>query len=400
MNPCSRACATRKECPHDPSPAAARPRRDVGHPCPCPAGIACAEAPPNIVIFLADDLGIGEIEPWGQTEVLTPSIDRLARDGMKLTEVRSNAAACGPARCSLMTALHNGHCRLHDNDNDYLRPADLTLAERLKARGYADGGYETTDLGPYADRPSPMAKKSYAAQVRRLDQDLGHLRALLDSLGIALRTLIIFLSDNGATFLRCAEHDGTNVIGHWFNGTLNYRGFKGDLYEGGFRVPGIAAWPGRVKPGGTSAVRADFTDVHATIVEAAGLPAPKNIDGRSILPVLVGKGAVKTRDYFVWFSSDRNQSAVLFGRMEGGLNARRAAPVQRDVRSGRDEGPVAAGAGCRAAAHRNPRSRRQARRPSTPSQKAVVTAVLRRSPPYSLAPRVPCQESSAGSPWQ
>lgn len=392
------------------------------------ASRARATPAPNIVIFLADDLGIGEIGPWGQKELLTPHIDRLARDGMTLTEVRSSAAVCGPARCSLMTALHNGHCRLDDNDNDYLRAADLTLAERLKARGYAtglfgkwglswdsqpeswpnaqgfdaffgyrdqvhahnyypeylisnadsvrtgnevakprpmgagrattriayapdligakafafvranakkpfflywatnlphinnegargyeDGGYETTDLGPYADKPWPMARKSYAAQVRRLDHDLGHLRALLDSLGIARRTLIIFLSDNGATFLRGAEHEGTSVIGRWFNGTLGYRGFKGDLYDGGLRVPGIVAWPRRIKAGGTSAVRADFTDVHATVVEAAGLPAPKNIDGRSILPALVGKGAVKARDYYVWFSPDRNQSAVLFG---------------------------------------------------------------------------------------
>lgn len=68
------------------------------------------EAPTNIVIFLADDLGIGEIGPWGQKEILTPNIDRLARDGMKLTEVRSSAAVCGPARCSLMTALHTVLC--------------------------------------------------------------------------------------------------------------------------------------------------------------------------------------------------------------------------------------------------------------------------------------------------
>ena len=389
---------------------------------------AAAAAAPNIIIFLADDLGIGEIGPWGQRDILTPNIDRLARDGMTLTEVRSSAAVCGPARCSLMTALHNGHCRLDDNDNDYLRPADLTLAERLKARGYAtgifgkwglswdgkpeswpntqgfdaffgyrdqmhahnyypeylisnadsvktgnvvaspgpmgtgratvrvayapdligakafafvranakkpfflywatnlphinnegargyeDGGYETTDLGPYADKPWPLPKKSYAAQVRRLDQDLGHLRALLDSLGIAKRTLIIFLSDNGATMLKGADDGTTNYVGRWFNGTLNYRGFKGDLYDGGLRVPGIVAWPGRVKPGSTSAVRTDFTDVHATVVAAAGLPAPKNIDGRSILPALVGRGAVAARDYYVWFSPDRNQSAVLFG---------------------------------------------------------------------------------------
>ena len=390
------------------------------------------EAPPNVVIFLSDDLGIGEIGPWGQKELQTPNIDALARDGMKLTEMRSSAAVCGPARCSLMTGYHNGHCRLDDNDNDYLRTSDVTLAERLKTHGYAtglfgkwglswdsqpeswpnaqgfdvffgyrdqlhahnyfpeylldntdslktgnvvttpgpmgtgrattrvayapdligarafafvranakkpfflywatnlphinnegsrgydDGGYETTDLGPYKDKPWPMAKKSYAAQVRRLDQDLGRLRALLDSMGIAKKTLIVFLSDNGATMLKGADDGTTNFIGRWFNGTLNYRGFKGDLYEGGLRVPGIAAWPGHIKPGSTSAVRGDFTDVHATVIEAAGLAAEKDIDGRSLLPALIGKGAVKERDAFVWFSPDRNQSAVLFGGWKG-----------------------------------------------------------------------------------
>ena len=391
-----------------------------------------AERTPNIVIFLADDLGIGEIGPWGQTELLTPNIDAFARDGMKLTEVRSSAAVCGPARCSLMTGFHNGHCRVDDNDVDYLRASDVTLAKRLKGKGYAtglfgkwglswdsqpeswpnaqgfdaffgyrdqmhahnyypeylidngdslrtgnvvprpgpmgtgrattrkdyapdliddrafawvranakkpfflywattlphingegasgfdDGGYEVASLGPYADKPWPMAKRSYAAEVYRLDQDLGHLRALLDSLGVAKHTLIIFLSDNGATMLRGANDGETNQIGHWFNGTLNYRGYKGDLYEGGLRVPGIAVWPGKIKPGSSSAVRADFTDIHATVVTAAGLPEPKNIDGRSLLPALMGKGAVKTKDAFVWFSRDRDQSAVLLGGWKG-----------------------------------------------------------------------------------
>lgn len=393
---------------------------------------APAGPPPNIIVFLGDDLGIGEIGPWGQKELLTPNIDQLARDGMKLAEVRSSAAVCGPARCSLMTGYHNGHCRLDDNDNDYLRTADVTLPKRLKARGYVsglfgkwglswdsqpeswpnaqgfdeffgyrdqlhahnyypeyllhntdsvktgnvvekrgpmgtgrattrvayapdlignnafafvranakkpfflywatnlphinnegargydDGGYETTDLGPYADKPWPMAKKSYAAQVRRLDQDLGHLRALLDSLGIAKNTLIIFLSDNGATMLKSADDGTTNQIGRWFNGTMNYRGYKGDLYDGGLRVPGIAVWPGKIRPGSKSSVRADFADVHATVADAAGLKEPEGIDGRSLLPALMEKGAPRERDYFVWFSPDRNQSAVLYGGWKG-----------------------------------------------------------------------------------
>jgi arylsulfatase A-like enzyme len=89
--------------------------------------------------LLADDLGIGEVGAWGQQEITTPHIDRLAREGMRFTEFRSSAAVCGPARCSLMTGLHNGTCRLDDNDNDYLRTEDVTLAERLHDAGYVTG---------------------------------------------------------------------------------------------------------------------------------------------------------------------------------------------------------------------------------------------------------------------
>jgi arylsulfatase A-like enzyme len=390
-----------------------------------------AQQQPNIVVFLSDDLGIGEIGPWGQKEILTPNIDRLAREGMRFTEFRSSAGVCGPARCSLMLGLHNGHCRLDDNDNDYLRPEDVTLAERLKGAGYAtglfgkwglswdsrpeswpnvqgfdtffgyrdqvhahnffpeylidntdslrtrnvvpapkgmgsgratvrldyapdlisarafnfvranakrpfflywatnlphihneassgpDGGYEIPQLGGYASRPWPLPKQSYAAMVTRLDSDLGRLRGLLDSLGIARQTLIVFLSDNGATFLKIRDDGNTPIAGRWFNGTLGYRGFKGDLYDGGLRVPGLAVWPGHVKAGSSSSAQVDFTDLHATLVEAAGMQPPREIDGRSFLPLLTGRGSFALRPYQVWYSPDRNQSAVLAGRWKG-----------------------------------------------------------------------------------
>ncbi|NCW45649.1 MAG: N-acetylgalactosamine-6-sulfatase [Gemmatimonadaceae bacterium] len=370
---------------------------------------APSSAPPNIVVLLADDLGIGEVGAWGQREVATPNIDRLAADGMRFTEFRSSAAVCGPARCAFMTGYHNGRCRLDDNDNDYLRTADVTLAERLRASGYAtalvgkwglswdskpeswpqaqgfdvffgyrdqvhahnffpeylldgtdslrtrnvvpnprgmgsgsasvrldyapdllraralgfvreqatarkpfflfwatnlphihnetartapDGGYENTTLGPYADRPWSLPKRSYAAQIHRLDQDLGALHALLDTLAVAQNTVVIFLSDNGATFLR-GPNDGTSdIIGRWFNGTLMYRGFKGDLYDGGLRVPGIVHWPGVVQPGRTTDARVDFTDLHATLAEIGSSRAPAEITGRSFLPLLTGKGHI------------------------------------------------------------------------------------------------------------
>jgi arylsulfatase A-like enzyme len=55
----------------------------------------------------------------------------------------------------------------------------------------------------------------------------------------------------------------------------------------------------------------DFTDVHATLLAAAGVPIPDGIDGRSFLPALTGTGALALRPHQVWFSPDRNQSAVL-----------------------------------------------------------------------------------------
>ena len=146
---------------------------------------------------------------------------------------------------------------------------------------------------------------------------LGGLRTLLDSLGIAERTLIVFLSDNGATFLRRANDGGTDTVGRWFNGTMNYRGFKGDLYDGGLRVPGVVYWPKRTTAGSTSSIRVDFTDLHATLVEAAGRTPPRDISGRSFLPALTGTGTFALRPYQVWYSPDRVQSAVLEGAWKG-----------------------------------------------------------------------------------
>lgn len=266
-------------------------------------------------------MGIGEVGSYGQHEIATPHIDRLAVDGMLFIEFRSSAGVCGPARCAFMTGCHNGRCRLVDNDNDFLRDADVTLAERLKAhihneasREAPDGGYEIPSLGVYADRPWPLPKKSYAAQVTRLDADLGALRQLLDLLHVAQNTMVVFLSDNGATFLRGANDGATDIVGRWFNGTQHFRGFKGDLFDGGLRVPGMVSWPGVVKPGSTSSARVDFTDLHATLAEVAGQPAPTETTGRSFLAALTRRASYRARPHHVWYSPDRNQSAVLEGR--------------------------------------------------------------------------------------
>ena len=68
------------------------------------------------------------------------------------------------------------------------------------------------------------------------------------------------------------------------------------------------------RSGSVSPVRADFTDLHATLVDVAGGAVPANIDGRSFLPALTGHGTVPPKPFQVWYSPDRNQKAVLEGK--------------------------------------------------------------------------------------
>ena len=92
---------------------------------------------PNIIFILADDLGYGDLGCFGQKKVKTPNIDKLAREGMRFTQAYAGSTVCAPSRCTLMTGLHTGHCLVRGNARVPLRPKDLTVAELLKAAGYA-----------------------------------------------------------------------------------------------------------------------------------------------------------------------------------------------------------------------------------------------------------------------
>ena len=86
------------------------------------------------------------------------------------------------------------------------------------------------------------------------------------------------------------------------------------MYDGGLRVPAIAHWPARISGSRTSQLQLDFTDVHATVLAAAGLTPPTAIDGRSFLPPLVGSGPFTPRPFQVWYLPEGNQAAVLAGK--------------------------------------------------------------------------------------
>jgi arylsulfatase A len=160
-------------------------------------------------------------------------------------------------------------------------------------------------LGQQGYLPTPRPRATYAAMIAYLDHTVGELRKAVEDSGQANRTMIVFTSDNGATF-----NGGVDTEFFRSNGIL--RGKKMSLYEGGFREPFVACYPGVIAPG--SVVETPFAgfDTLATIAEMTGAKAPKN-DGLSYLSALVGK-PTRARDhlYFEYPESSAWQ-AVIFG---------------------------------------------------------------------------------------
>jgi arylsulfatase A-like enzyme len=91
---------------------------------------------PNVIMVLADDLGYGDVGCYGQKQIQTPNIDRLAAEGMRFTQCYAGSTVCAPSRCCLMTGLHTGHARVRGNALVPLESQDATVAELLKAAGY------------------------------------------------------------------------------------------------------------------------------------------------------------------------------------------------------------------------------------------------------------------------
>jgi arylsulfatase A-like enzyme len=372
-------------------------------------------SPPNILLIVADDLGYGDLGCYGQTRFATPEIDRLATQGMLLTNAYAGAAVCAPSRCCLMTGKHTGHATIRDNfgirGRVPLRDQDVTVAEVLRQAGYRTGligkwglgeagtsgtpndqgfdeffgflnqdhaleyypthlwdnrtewfppgnqgikrkqyvqdlftdralrfiresaqspfflcaaytiphasseigrdtgdGFVVPDYGPYGDRDWPRPEKGFAAMMHRLDRDVGRLVHEIDRLHLTERTLVLFTSDNGPAL------DG----GHspaFFNSSGGLRGKKGDLYEGGIRVPLIARWPGHVPAGSTSQSVCCFWDFLPSAAALAGVPAPPGLDGHSIVPALQGKDSSRS-GYLYWEAPGKKglAQAVRFGK--------------------------------------------------------------------------------------
>lgn len=102
---------------------------------------------PNVVLILADDLGWGATGPYGQKQIHTPNLDRLAAEGMRFTQAYAGSTVCAPSRCTLLTGKHTGHARVRSNEETPLLPEDVTLAEVLRGVGYRTAAIGKWGLG-------------------------------------------------------------------------------------------------------------------------------------------------------------------------------------------------------------------------------------------------------------
>jgi arylsulfatase A-like enzyme len=381
---------------------------------------------PNIILILADDLGPFDLGCYGQRQILTPRIDRMASEGTRFTQCYGGSPVCAPSRNVLMTGRHTGHTRIRDNmpavggtietfgeggKRISLGASDQTVAEMLKRAGYAtaiagkwglaepdtDGvpnrrgfdqflGYlnnnhasyyytpylwknesqlplegnqhggkkqythdlftesaldyvrkhrdvpfflylaytiphenlEVPDLGDYAKQPWSDAAKTYAAMITRMDRDVGRLLDLLGQVGIERETMVLFASDNGAPRKEFTTQFRSN-------GAL--RGNKGQLYEGGIRVPMIVRWPGSVPAGKVSDVPWYFADFLPTAAALAGVRAVGS-DGIDFSPLLTGRQKeLPDRNLYWEYPNKGLQQAVRRGRWKA-LRTRPDGPLE------------------------------------------------------------------------
>lgn len=284
---------------------------------------------PNILVFIADDLGGTDSGPYGNEGVRTPNLDRLAREGIRFDAAMLTCSSCSPSRASILTGRypHNtGAEQLH-----WPVPAEQTLvAGPLSSAGYWTAAVGKWHLGsevkrqfhlvqegpiekwpqawaarpqdrpfflwfaftdphrPYAPgaipRPHSPADTRvppympdvpevredlalYYDEIARLDGVVGQVLDRLEAEGLTESTMVVFLSDNGRPFPRA----------------------KTTVYDSGIQTPLLVRYPALVTPGRVFRHVVSSIDLAPTFVELAGAERPATFQGTSLVPVLRGQ---------------------------------------------------------------------------------------------------------------
>ena len=180
--------------------------------------------------------------------------------------------------------------------------------------------------GKFSDPPYPggrgylphfAPRAAYAAMITRMDREAGRIMALVKELGLDGNTVFVFCSDNGPLNGTHQGLAGTDAA--FFNSAGGLRDGKGTVYEGGFRVPCIVRWQGKIAAGTTSERVTGFEDWMPTMMDLIGAAdsAPKDVDGISFAPTLLGKSQEPRPFLYREFPSYGGQQSVRIGDWKG-----------------------------------------------------------------------------------
>ena len=355
---------------------------------------------PNVIIFLADDLGYADLGCQGSKEAVTPNIDSIAANGVRCTAGYVTAPQCCPSRAGLMTGRYQNRFGFEANPGPEAEPtaglpvSERTLADRMKEAGYATGmigkwhlgrqeqfrpynrGFDETfwhanggvlfpqkktgflngifrgpnaveepeystdafareavsfidrhqrepfflyvafvpphwpmeakdsDLAKFAHIPD-LHRRTMLAMMTSLDDNVGRVLTKLRDSKLEENTLVFFLSDNGGpTGKARLQPDADFEYGQNTSKNDPFRGVKGEVLEGGIRIPFLLQWKGHIPAGTTYDKPVISLDIAATALNLASpggaTQADANLDGRNLIPFFTGKNTQAPHETLFW----------------------------------------------------------------------------------------------------
>ena len=332
-----------------------------------------AAAPPNLLVFIADDAGWDDFGVYGNKGIQTPNIDRLAAEGLKVEKAFLTIAQCSPSRISILTGLYphqtgaedlhmplpedkrlvpsyleeagyfSGHMKkTHYGPNgeaqfqwydavsgrnygqamgDFLVEADgrpfflwVGFVDPHRAYGDAPALHDPADVRvppQLADTPETRADLAqYYDEIARMDQNIGAMLDTLEARGLRENTLVVFLSDNGMPFPRA----------------------KGTAYDAGIRTPLVFSWPSVIDSGAVyDEGLVSVIDLAPTFLDLAGLEKPEGMEGESLRPLLEEPLSYAGREHIFaernWHNCDEHIRAVRTARYKLITNAYTELPL-------------------------------------------------------------------------
>ncbi|SKB38469.1 uncharacterized sulfatase [Parapedobacter luteus] len=309
---------------------------------------------PNMVVFIADDLGATDIGPYGNTAARTPHLDELARESMVFRQAFAASPTCAPSRSSLLTGLypmrhggHGNHSGVHAGTMSlvhhltdlgyrvaiagklHIGPEDVFPFERIAGTNVVEPGFEknpglhydlnldpvdnwlagldtgkpfalvVADHSPHVVWPEVPAYDAAEVDIPAFHIDTEDTRKAraryytdVTKMDRNLGILLALLDKH-----RIAEN---TVLMFTADQGPQWAFGKWGLYDYGIQVPLLVRWPGRVAPGSTSDVLVSHVDVLPTLIEIAGGNPPTGIDGASFHAIL--RQSTETRSGVVFAS--------------------------------------------------------------------------------------------------